>query len=92
MSYFFPLRCFLSALLIFIRLFPFWVFAWLRFCAFWYFLVPCILFVLFVRVKSYHEKKKKFKTVFWYFLMPCILFVLSVRVKSYHEKKSLKLP
>ena len=28
------------------------------FSAFWCFLVPCILFVLFVRVKSYHEEKK----------------------------------
>ena len=69
----------------FISVLGFWLVAFL--CI----LVPCILFVLSVRVKSYHEKKK-FKTIFWYFLMPCILFVLSVRVKSYHEKKSLKLP
>ena len=32
------------------------------FGAFQCFLVPCILFALFLYVKSYHEKKKKFKT------------------------------
>ena len=32
------------------------------FSVFWYFLVPCIIFVLFVRVKFDHKKKKKFKT------------------------------
>ena len=33
-SYFFPLRCFLSAFLIFVRLLAFCAFSWLRFCAF----------------------------------------------------------
>ena len=57
---------FLSAFLIFIRLFAFFAFAWLcfflllvlfgAFRAFWYYLVPCILFVFFVRVKSCHKK------------------------------------
>ena len=65
---------FLSAFLIFIRLFAFFAFAWLcfflllllfgAFCAFWYYLVPCILLVpcmLFVGVKSYHIKNRNLK-------------------------------
>ena len=38
-SYFFPLRCFLSAFLIFVCLFVFCAFAWLHFCSLWCFLV-----------------------------------------------------
>ena len=46
-SYFFPLRCFLSAFFIFVRLFAFCTFAWLRFCAFWCFLCFLVLFGVF---------------------------------------------
>ena len=72
-SYFFPLRCFLSAFFIFVRLFPFCAFAWLRFCVFWCFLMLLVLyvhFVLFVLLAAFWcflcvqnlFVKKKFKT------------------------------
>ena len=57
-SYFFPLRCFLSAFFIFVRLFAFCTFARLCFCA----LVLLVLFVLFMRAKSFCKKNKEFKT------------------------------
>ena len=38
-NYFFPLGCFLSAFSIFVRLFAFCAFAWLRFCVFWWFFI-----------------------------------------------------
>ena len=45
----------------------------------WYFLVSCILFVLFLRVKSYYEKNnKKFKTV----LMTSFILLLANGLKS----------
>ena len=45
----------------------------------WYFLVSCILFVLFVRVKSYYKKNnKKFKTV----LMTSFILLLANGLKS----------
>ena len=54
-SYFFPLKCFLSAFFIFVRLFAFCAFAWLRFCDFWCFSVLFVLFVLFVHAKSFRK-------------------------------------
>ena len=61
---------FLSAFFIFVCLLAFCAFTWLCFCAFsafWCFLrlfMPCVLFVLFVREKSFRKKKiKKFKIV-----------------------------
>ena len=68
-SYFSPLRCFLSAFLIFVCLFAFWDFAWLRFvlfggfcafdafCSFWCFW--CLLELL-VRAKSFCKKITSF--------------------------------
>ena len=62
----------------------FYAFVWLcfyAFGAFWYVLVPCILLVLFMRVKSCHEKKKKkkFKTVlitsFILLLISCLKYL-----------------
>ena len=64
-SYFFPLRCFLSAFLIFVPLFAFCAFARLYFCVFWCFL--CFLcswrFWCFWCVQNlFVKKKKEFKT------------------------------
>ena len=64
-----PLRCFLSVFFIFVCLFAFLCFylaAFLRFGAFWCFLVLYVLFRtfwgFFVRVRSFHKKNnKKFK-------------------------------
>ena len=60
-SSFFPLRCFLSAFLIFIRLFAFCAFAWLRFYAFGAF---CTFWCFLVCAKSFCKKNiyKEFKT------------------------------
>ena len=55
-SYFFPLRCFLSVFSIFVRLFAFCAFIWLHFCAFLCFLW---FLVLFVCAKSFRKKKIK---------------------------------
>ena len=56
-SIFFPLRCFLSAFLVVVRLFALCAFAWLRFCAFQRF------FVLFCACEIFSQKnKKKFET------------------------------
>ena len=59
-SYFFPLRCFLSTFLIFVCLFAFCAFAWLRFCVFLVFFgaFQCFL-VLLVRTESFHKKEIK---------------------------------
>ena len=64
-SYFFPLRCFLSAFFIFVRLFAFCAFAWLRFCAFY-------AFGAFGAYKIF-SLKKKFKTA----LITSFLLLLS---------------
>ena len=61
-SYYFPLRCFLSAFLIFVWLFAFCAFAWLRFCAFCAFLCFLILLVLFYAFGA-----------FWWFLVRFVL-------------------
>ena len=69
-SYFFPLRCLLSAFFIFLRLFTFCAFTWSRFCVLWYFLVLFVLFCVlcalwcFLCVRNIFIKKvnKKFKT------------------------------
>ena len=60
-SYFFPLRCFLSAFFIFVRLFAFCAFASLRFCAFCTFGSFGAFWCFLVRAKSLC-KKKEFKT------------------------------
>ena len=66
-SFFFPLRCFLSAFFIFVRLFAFCAFVRLRFGVFWcFFGAFCALcaFWCFLRVQNLFVKKKKFKTTF----------------------------
>ena len=73
---------FFKRILIFVRFFAFCAFAWLRFCAFrafdffWCFLWVQNLLVLFVRAKSFREKKQneKFKTV----LITSFLLLLNV--------------
>ena len=58
-SYFFSLRCFLSAFLIFVRLFAFCAFARLRFCAFWCFLdIFGAFWGFMVGTKSFLKKNK----------------------------------
>ena len=68
-SYFFPLRCFSSAFFIFVRLFAFCTFAWLRFCAFWCFLGFLVLFGVFGAFGA-----------FWCFWCVRNLFVKKIKV------------
>ena len=78
-SEFLPFRCFLSEFFTFVRLFAFLCFCLVMFLCFWSFfvlLVPCILFVLFVRIKSYHKKKKKFKAA----LLTSFILLLLLRI------------
>ena len=58
-SYFFPLRCFLSAFFIFVRLFAFCAFAWLRFCAFCAFGDFGAFWCFLVRAESFCKKEKQ---------------------------------
>ena len=60
-SYFFPLRCFLSVFSIFVRLFAFCAFIWLHFCAFLcFFVLFCAFygFWCFLCVQNLFVKKK----------------------------------
>ena len=63
-SYFFPLRCFLSAFLIFVPLFPLFCFCLIAFLCFLCFCVFCVFgafvaLVLFGAYKIFSQKKKK---------------------------------
>ena len=85
-SYFFPLRCFLSAFFIFFTYLRFCVFAWLRFGAFWCFLCFWCLFVFFVAFfvlfcacKIFSEKNnKKLKTA----LMTSFILLLNFQLSQ----------
>ena len=57
------------------------------FGAFWYFLLSSILFVLFVRVKSYHEKKTKKTDLMTSFIL--LLTVSELLISYNHTGRNL---
>ena len=75
MGYFFPLRCFLSAFFIFVRLFAFCAFAWLRFCVFLVFFGAFCVFGAFCAFCAL--------CAFWYFFcFWCFWCVQNLSVKK----------
>ena len=80
-SYFFPLRCFLSAFLIFVCLFAFCAFAWLRVCVFSCFL----LFLCFLCVQNLFVKKnEKFKTTLITSFILLLTYYVSKMGNNFH--------